>query len=271
VVAKIGSQQDGGSVPARGRSGRWANVSVLAALLVVLMGGGGLGLVLPSVGPAAAVALNPAVRTPGGAPSGPSSAIGPVSVPSARFVTPPGPGLLRAAAAVLAALPSTSPAAAGPVEKPIIPAPAPRGPGPGGAFPVAGQEGWVVIPRIGLAVAVFEGGQSVIDRGVAAHYDGPGWRPPVAAGQGGTYWLAAHHVTHGAPFLRVPDLRAGDVVEIVPASGAPTVTYRVTSVEVVGVTASYLTVYGPDTTTPRLLLQTCEGDSARLLVHGVLA
>jgi sortase (surface protein transpeptidase) len=129
----------------------------------------------------------------------------------------------------------------------------------------------VSIPAIGLNLPVFPGGQSVIDEGVVTHFWAPGWRPPVAAGQAGTYWLAAHHVTHGAPFLNLPSVRPGDLVIITPAHGGPVVRYVITSLQVVGTTVAFTTVYGTDTTTPRLLLQTCEGSAYRLLVHGVLA
>jgi hypothetical protein len=143
--------------------------------------------------------------------------------------------------------------------KPASPAPAP------------GQEAWVSIPAIGLNLPVFAGGQSVIDEGVVTHFSAPGWRPPVAAGQPGTYWLAAHHVTHGAPFLNLPSVHPGDLVVITPVNGGAPVRYVITSMQVVGTSVPYTTVYGPDTTTPRLLLQTCEGGAYRLLVHGVLA
>ena len=36
------------------------------------------------------------------------------------------------------------------------------------------------------------------------------------------------------------------------------------------VPATFDTVYGPDSTTPRILLQTCDGATRRVLVHGVL-
>lgn len=133
---------------------------------------------------------------------------------------------------------------------------------------VADQEATVVIPAIGLTLPVVRGGQSVIDRGVAAHYDGPGWRPPVDAGRPGTYWLAAHHSTHGSPFANLPSVRPGNLVNVI--TGGHTYTYTVTSTQVVGVTVERTTVYGTDSTTARILLQTCEGAEARLLVHGVL-
>ncbi|HLY82115.1 MAG TPA: sortase [Acidimicrobiales bacterium] len=124
------------------------------------------------------------------------------------------------------------------------------------------------IPSLGLGQAVVPGGQQTIDRGVVTHYSGPGWRPPVAAGAPGTYWLAAHHSTHGAPFAALPNIKVGALI-LIDAVGAPEIRYQVTSVETVGTTASYSTVYGPDSTTSRILLQTCEGDAYRMLVHGI--
>jgi hypothetical protein len=155
--------------------------------------------------------------------------------------------------------------------QPPAPAKPPTPAAPQLPAPAPGQQAWISIPAIGLNLAVFAGGQSVIDEGVVTHFWAPGWRPPVAPGQPGTYWLAAHHVTHGAPFLNLPSVRPGDVVVITPVGGAPAVRYVVTSLQVVGTVVPFTTVYGPDTTTPRLLLQTCEGGAYRLLVHGVLA
>ena len=154
--------------------------------------------------------------------------------------------------------PSTTIAAASPA--------IPRAP-----VPSPGQEAWLSIPAIGLNLPVFAGGQSVIDEGVVTHFWAPGWRPAVAPGQPGTYWLAAHHVTHGAPFLNLPAVRPGDLVIITPVTGGPVIRYVITSLQVVGTVVPFTTVYGTDTTTPRLLLQTCEGGAYRLLVHGVLA
>ena len=160
-----------------------------------------------------------------------------------------------------------------PADDPVAaPAPAPAAPAAPPAPPtrVPGQEATVTIASAGITLPVVLGGQDVIDRGVAAHYAGPGWRPPVGPGQAGTYWLAAHHETHGSPFANLPNVHHGDRVVITTNNGR-TVTYVVTSTELVGTSATMTTVYGPDRTTPRILLQTCIGASHRLLVHGVLA
>jgi hypothetical protein len=68
----------------------------------------------------------------------------------------------------------------------------------------------------------------------------------------------------------LPAIGVGAEVRITTMSGI-TATYTVTSRELVGNTATEATIYGPDRTTPRILLQTCQGESQRLLVHGVLA
>jgi sortase A len=133
---------------------------------------------------------------------------------------------------------------------------------------VPGEEATVLIPSLGIDLPVVGGGQSVIDEGVVAHYSGPGWRAPTAAGAVGTYWLAAHHVTHGGPFGRLPSIRVGAHVLVV--TPVHTYTYTVTSLQVVGTTATYATVYGGDPAARLVLLQTCLGAVERLLVHGLL-
>ena len=134
---------------------------------------------------------------------------------------------------------------------------------------VAGQEATVEIPSIGVSLPIVRGGQDVIDRGVAAHYTGPQWRPPTDPGRPGTYWLAAHNSTHGSPFESLPAIANGAEVRITNLDGT-VFTYLVTSRDLVGTSTTLATVYGNDTSIPRLLLQTCEGAAQRLLVHGTL-
>ena len=66
----------------------------------------------------------------------------------------------------------------------------------------AGTEAVLTIATLGIDLPIVLGGQPVIDQGVVAHYTAPGWEPPVPPGAVGTYWLAAHHTTHGQPVLR---------------------------------------------------------------------
>ena len=134
---------------------------------------------------------------------------------------------------------------------------------------VPGQEATVEIPSIRVSLPVVTGGQDVIDRGVAAHYTGAQWRPPTDPGQPGTYWLAAHNSTHGSPFENLHAIARGAEIRIVRHDGT-VFTYRVTSRDLVGTATTLETVYGHDTTTSRILLQTCEGSAQRLLVHGAL-
>jgi len=95
------------------------------------------------------------------------------------------------------------------------------------------------------------------------------WRPPTDPGRPGTYWLAAHNSTHGSPFENLHAIAKGAEIRITQLDGT-VFTYVVTSRDVVGTSTTLETVYGHDTTTPRILLQTCEGTSHRLLVHGTL-
>jgi LPXTG-site transpeptidase (sortase) family protein len=131
-----------------------------------------------------------------------------------------------------------------------------------------GAEGTVSIPRLGIDLPIRLGGQSVIDEGVVAHYTAAGWLPPTPVGAEGTYWLAAHQSTHGAPFAALPDIAVGDEVTITTPS--QTFTYTVTSMEVVERDAGFGPVYGDDPSARVILLQTCLDDVRRLLVHGTL-
>jgi LPXTG-site transpeptidase (sortase) family protein len=124
------------------------------------------------------------------------------------------------------------------------------------------------IPRLGIEASVVAGGQDAIDQGHVVHYWAPGWREPVGAGEPGTYWLAAHHETHGSPFLALPEVQVGDRIAVTTSTRIST--YEVTSTEVVLDDAGFGPVYGTDPAAPRILLQTCLDEVHRLLVHGTL-
>jgi LPXTG-site transpeptidase (sortase) family protein len=126
----------------------------------------------------------------------------------------------------------------------------------------------VSIASLGIDLPVIDGGQAVIDQGVVAHYIADGWEPPVAAGDQGTYWLAAHHETHGSPFADLPDIAVG--AEIRVNVGGRTFVYTVTSKEVVGLLPGDAAVYGTDPTARVILLQTCLDETRRALIHGIL-
>ena len=145
------------------------------------------------------------------------------------------------------------------VPAPVVPAPRTLAPG---------SEATVSILRLGIELPVVGGGQDVIDDGLVAHYWAPGWHDPAAAGAPGTYWLAAHHETHGAPFLRLPEVVVGDQITV--ATATQTFTYTVSSTEVVEDDAGFGPVYGTEPAAPVILLQTCLDDVRRLLVHGSL-
>jgi LPXTG-site transpeptidase (sortase) family protein len=132
----------------------------------------------------------------------------------------------------------------------------------------AGAEAVVAIASVGLELPVVLGGQSVIDQGHVAHYTAPGWEDPVPAGAPGTYWLAAHATTHGAPFRSLPDVAVG--AEIRLDTGSQTFLYTVTSTQVTGLYPGDDLMYGTDPTASVILLQTCIDDTRRLLVHGTL-
>jgi LPXTG-site transpeptidase (sortase) family protein len=168
-------------------------------------------------------------------------------------------GAERAMARPAPTLPAPAPvAAAGPVTAPATaPATAP------------GQEAMVEIPSINVSLPVVRGGQDVIDRGVAAHYEGTQWRPPTGPGRPGTYWLAAHNSTQGSPFENLPAIAVGAEIRIISPDGT-VFTYEVTARDRVGTTTTFETVYGQDASAKRILLQTCEGAARRLLVHGTL-
>ena len=129
-------------------------------------------------------------------------------------------------------------------------------------------EATVSIPSLGVELPVVEGGQSVIDEGVVAHYVAAGWKDPVAPGAAGTYWLAAHHVTHGGPFAALPQISVGAEIRI--TTDTSTFIYTVTSVQVVGLSPGDVPIYGVDDSSPVILLQTCVDNTHRFLVHGTL-
>ncbi|WP_307827893.1 class E sortase [Nocardioides sp. SYSU D00038] len=67
------------------------------------------------------------------------------------------------------------------------------------------------VPRFGadFAVPVLEGDSDEVLASGVGHLSGT-----AAAGQPGNYVVAGHRVTHGEPFARLRDLRAGDEVHV---------------------------------------------------------
>ncbi len=213
---------------------------------------------------AAALVLAVVTASPVGSTStvGPTAPVGlapPATVVAVARSTPDAGTLGHAVAVAVAAPPA--------VDAPTTPVAGPAAPEPTVAALPAGTEAIVTIASVGMELAVVSGGQAVIDQGVVAHYTAAGWEPPVPAGAPGTYWLAAHHTTHGGPFGALPDVAVG--AEIRVEAGSRTFVYTVTSTEVTGLWPGDDAVYGTDPTASVILLQTCIG-SSRLLVHGTL-
>ena len=143
-----------------------------------------------------------------------------------------------------------------PTAPPPLPVPAPL---PDPAERVALVEvGRIRIPRIEVDEVIREGVQQmVIDAGVAH------WPGTPAPGGWGNAVLAGHRSTHTAPFLRLGELTAGDLIELADATGA--YRYRVTGLEVVGVDALWIVDQRPG---HHLTIFTCHpiGSSAQRLV-----
>jgi LPXTG-site transpeptidase (sortase) family protein len=127
----------------------------------------------------------------------------------------------------------------------------------------------VAIASLGIDLPIHTGGQDVIDQGAVAHFTAPGWEPPVPPGAVGTYWLAAHHATHGGPFHALEEVAVGAEVRVTTSSR--TFVYTVTSIEVTGLWPGDDVVYGTDPTAAVILLQTCIDATRRVLVHGTLS
>jgi len=105
----------------------------------------------------------------------------------------------------------------------------------------------VVIPKLGLDASVVDG----VD--LASLASGVGhWPGTALPGRPGNMVLAGHRTTHGAPFRRLDELVDGD--EVIIASGATSVSYRVTGTEVV--TPDRLDVARP-TSSPTATLFAC--------------
>ena len=145
----------------------------------------------------------------------------------------------------------------------------------------------VVIPDIAYACPVYAGGQAMLDAGFVTLVTDAGASPVLATrpGEPGTLWLAGHRSTHGAAFASVPDLADGALVTV-SADGA-TATYRVVGrahFEVRGdrvvdasgsatAAATWASVIRDDLSgnlAPRLVLQTCDGASSRVMVYADL-
>ena len=122
----------------------------------------------------------------------------------------------------------------------------------------------ISIPAIGLHALVREGvSQSVLDRG-PGHYPGsglPGGRRAVA--------IAGHRVTHTRPFLRIHELKRGQLIVVTRRSHR--FVYRVSAMRVVDPTDVWPIRMRP--TVQRLVLTACHPphrDLHRLVVFAKL-
>jgi sortase A len=103
------------------------------------------------------------------------------------------------------------------------------------------------IPKIGVNSVVVEGIE------VADLKKGPGHYPETALpGQRGNMVISGHRTTYGAPFYRLDELEAGDIITIFDATGP--FQYRVAETKVVEPTQ--ISVIAPSTDS-RLTLTTC--------------
>ncbi len=204
---------------------------------------------------AASAAATPAATAPSLQTAETSAARTPARVSSISVTraTQVGSTAPRPTAEIPAQPPTGSPATAAARNVPLVAATAGRVIQPAPARISAEQpEATLSIPKLDIDLPVVAGGQSIVDEGVVAHFLAPGWLAPIAAGGVVTYWLAAHHLTHGAPFDRLPEMRPGDLIRVT-SRGRPFV-YTVTSTEVVGIFAGYTPVYGPDLTAHTVLV-----------------
>lgn len=154
-----------------------------------------------------------------------------------------------------------------------------------------GETATIIIPAISYNCPVYRGDQSTIDTGVVTWMDtlvgetvhcNTCWAEK--AGAHGVLWIGAHHVSHGAPFLAVPNLHIGDIVIIEDSWGIAT--YRISSSAVYtvdaygnvihdGVVDPYggnRAIFGPtlEPNVSKLVLMTCLTDNTRLMMYGEL-
>jgi sortase A len=82
------------------------------------------------------------------------------------------------------------------------------------AVPTGEAVAIIRIPKIGVEKAVVEG------TGVAALKQGPGHYPTTPMpGQPGNAAIAGHRTTYGAPFFRLDELQAGDLIQVTTRQG----------------------------------------------------
>lgn len=134
---------------------------------------------------------------------------------------------------------------------------------------------------------IVAGGQATLDSGAITMISDPAIASMLTTvpGDAGTVWLAGHRSSHGGVFAAIPDLQVGEGV-IVSYQGV-TATYVVVGqqsfnlrndqvIGTDGVASGVNTVNSilrPDQGAgrpPRLVLQTCDGDTVRIMVYADL-
>jgi LPXTG-site transpeptidase (sortase) family protein len=148
----------------------------------------------------------------------------------------PQPLVLSARAAPVEIADLTTPT----LEQLVLPTPTRPPENPHAAVPVT-PIGRITIPAIGVDRTMYEGiWETVIDVG-------PGhWPGTAEPGGWGNTVIAAHRVSHGGPFRRIAELRAGD--QIILTTTAGTFTYEVTGSSVVAPTAMWIVDQHPGRT-----------------------
>jgi sortase (surface protein transpeptidase) len=145
----------------------------------------------------------------------------------------------------------------------------------------------ITIPDISYTCPVYAGGQTMLNSGAATMIDDEALEPVLADHPGGPglLWIAGHRVSHGGAFAEVPSLADGALITV--SDGTYTATYRVVGRSYVGILhdrvidsagipsgqATLNAIIRPDhggNNAPRLLLQTCDGDTHRWMIYADL-
>src|SRR5690242_492051 len=123
--------------------------------------------------------------------------------------------------------------------------------------------GRIVIPAVGIDRVLYDQVTALSINKGPSHW--PGTAMP---GELGNVVVAGHRTSHGSPFLRLGDLRAGDTITFVMPSG--TFTYRVTGSQVVSPRAMWIV---DQHEASEVTLFTCHPPGSateRLVIRGVL-
>jgi sortase (surface protein transpeptidase) len=146
----------------------------------------------------------------------------------------------------------------------------------------------IAITDISYTCPVYAGGQSLLDMGAITLITDVGTSPLLALhpGDSGTLWIAGHRTLHGGPFADVPTLADGAVITVSDSTVAAS--YRVIGRAYVQVDDDGLVIdasgHATDSATqdsllrtdrggnltPRLVLQTCDGNNNRWMIYADL-